>query len=247
MERIFSYDVQLYRKKLLIRLTVVLFSFTAFLVWNYFQVEVEARMDFLKIFIPLSIFLAIFLYRNFLKQIKLLSETAFVIRGKNLIQFEGKVEVNEMNLVGLVKIQVGEYKSFPRIILEWEERAISLINLKDHNEFVGLIEKISKLKHEWNEQTGNFFTKRMFYFLLPSLIYLVGFLILYKNNLPFLNFKTLFLFINCNLLIYFLYGVDQKQQEYTGIYQTRRKIIFILVAIFFYQVFIEFSSSLGMF
>jgi hypothetical protein len=101
----------------------------------------------LELFSPLSLFLGIFLYRNFLKQIKLLSETAFVIRGKNLIQFEGKVEVNEMNLDGLMKIQVGEYKSFPRVILEWEERAISLINLKDHKEFVLVVEKIAKLKH----------------------------------------------------------------------------------------------------
>ncbi|NCN08751.1 MAG: hypothetical protein GW938_02780 [Leptospira sp.] len=246
MERIFSYDIKFYRKKLLIRLAIVFISFSSFLIWNYFQVEEESKIDFLKIFLPLSLFLGIFLYRNFLKQIKLLSETAFVIRGKNLIQFEGKVEVNEMNLDGLMKIQVGEYKSFPRVILEWEERAISLINLKDHKDFVLVVEKIAKLKHEWNDQTGNFFNKRMFYFLLPTIIYFLLFVTMYKSKIPFLNSKTLFLFININLLIYFLYGVDQKQQEYTGIYQTRRKIIFILVAIFFYQVFIEFSGSLGM-
>jgi hypothetical protein len=247
MKRIFTYDLNLYRKKLSTRLIVVLVSYILFLFWNYTQLSQEYKLDFLKIFIPLSVFLGFFLFRNFQKQLKLLSQAAFMIQGKKIKQFDGKQEILELDLNALKKILVGEYKSFPRIILEWEDRAMSIINLSDHMEFVILLEQISKIKHEINPNTGKYLTLKTWIYLAPSIIYAIVLAFLFKKNVPFVNPKTFFLFLNINLLIYFLYGVEQKEESQTGIYQTRRKIIFVLLAIFFYQVFVEFSFSLGMF
>ncbi len=245
MNRIFTYDINLYKKKLSIRLIIVLVSYVLFLIWNYTQISQEYKMDFLKIFLPLSGFLGYFLFRNFQRQVSLLSKAAFMIQGKKIKQFADKQEVLEMDLNTLKKILVGKYKSFPRIILEWEDRAMSIINLSDNEEFVQILEQISRIKHEINPNSGKYITTKTWIYLAPSIAYALILLTLYKEKIPFINPKTFFLFLNVNLLIYFLYGVGRKEESQTGIYQTRRKIIFVLLAIFFYQVFIEFSLSLG--
>lgn len=247
MEKLFRYDTNRFKKRLLLRFGVVLSLYTVFLIWNFLQIPEDGKKEFLSLFLPMSGLLGFFLYRSFRRQILLLSDTTLILQGSTLLQYDKEVESAEYNLSNLIKIYSDEFKSYPRVILEWEDSAISFVNLEYSDRFLEELIQITKLNPEVTPPTKKLLSWMSFLYLSPSVIYLLLVSYFESSNIAYLNWKTFLLFTNVNLILVLLYSGDKKKAKWESVYQSRRKIIFILLVVFFYQIFLQFSSSLGIF
>lgn len=238
----FRYDINRYRKKLSLRFGIIGLLFIAYFIWSYFQIpDPKNREEFIKIFFPLSILLGFFLYWNMQKQIRMFSDITLELKGKILKQYIKNTLAHEYNLAGLEKIYVDEYKSYPRVILEWNDKAMSFVNIENSDRFVEELEKSTGIQKENFQNKGEFFSIRLFYFTIPSLIYLILVALFQNKNIPYINWDTFFLFLNINLIIYLFYGTGIEDEKYSQLYQSRRKILFVLLVVFIYQILIHFK------
>jgi hypothetical protein len=247
MEKYYRYNVKKFKTKLQIRFSIVLVLFSIFLVWNFLQIPGADRKEFLTLFLPMSALLGLFLYRSFKRQIAMLEDVSVSIDGRILRQYNKTEEAGEYDLAGLEKIFTDTYRSYPRVILEWDDRALSFVNLENVDLFVAEIQKITKLEPEVFPNTESIISLRAIPYLAPSVIYFCVVLYFESKAIQYLNWETFFLFFNMNLIIYVLYGTGKDAEKYSEVYQNRRKILFVLLVIFIYQVFTQFSSSLGLF
>ncbi len=246
MKRYFRYDIERYKKRLIVRFALVGTLFLLFLLWNYFQIPEPDKKEFLSIFLPASILLGFFLYRNFQKQLELLGSISLEVSDKTIKQYHRNQESEVYDLSGLQKIYIDEYKSFPRVILEWEDKAVSFVNLEHSDIFTETIEAIAGIRRQEFQSQNELISIQAMYYLIPSIVYGVLILIFGKNTYPYLNMETFLLFLNANLIIYVLYGTGSTDTKYAGVYESRRKILFVLLILFLFQVLLHFSSSLGL-
>lgn len=221
--------------------------YTIFLIWNFLQIPVEGRKEFLSLFLPMSALLGFFLYRSYRRQILLLSDTTVILQGSTLLQYDKDVPSAEYDLSNVLKIYSDVFKSYPRIILEWEDRAISFVNLEYSDRFLEELIRVTKISPEVTPPAKRLLSWMSFLYLSPSILYLLLVSYFDGSNIAYLNWKTFLLFANVNLIIVLLYSGDKKNEKWESVYQSRRKIIFILLVVFFYQIFLQFSSSLGIF
>ncbi|WCL48848.1 hypothetical protein [Leptospira sp. GIMC2001] len=244
MAQRFYYDTNRFRNKLLIRFSIVLTIFVGFLVWNFLQIPSLDRKEFLFLFIPVAILIGLFIYRSFRAQLNLLTATSFELEGKVLIQYENSVKTLEHNLKGLETIHVDQFKSYPRIILEWQENALALTNLQEPQQLIEAIGKVSKAKVIRSEKAPLQEFKKFFIYISPSLFYLTTVLFVGEGRrIAFINWKTWFLFVNINLIIIALYYYRNESDSFNGQYQTKRKVLFVLFLLFAYQVITQFIPS----
>jgi hypothetical protein len=245
-ERIFRYDLNRFKKKLFLRSAMILGAYSIYFVWSFQQNPVENRMEFLTLFLPMSGLLAFFLYRSFRRQIDMLSANSVILKDHLLIQYYKSEALGELDLRDLKKLYVDTYRSYPRVILEWEDTAVSFINLEADDVFLAEVELRSRVKREPLPQDSGLLTWKIFIYLVPSFLYLLPVLIFGSGTYPYLNWKTFAVFLNVNLLVYFLYSGGEDSKKYAQIYQGRRKIVFALLIIFSYQVIVEFINFVNL-
>lgn len=247
MEKFFRYDVNRFKKKLQWRFLVVAVLFFIFITWNFLQIPDSDKKEFLALFLPMSVLLGLFLFRSFKRQIKMLEDVSVGIKGTVLTQYNRNEEAGDYDLAGLEKIYTDQFRSYPRVILEWDDRALSFVNLESSEEFIGEVERITQLRAEVFPDTESILSLRAVPYLIPSILYFCAVFYFEDKNIQYLNWSTFFLFLTTNLIIYILYGTGKNAEKYSEVYQNRRKILFVLLVLFIYQIFMAFSSSLGLF
>ncbi|TGN14378.1 hypothetical protein [Leptospira ilyithenensis] len=242
-KKIFSYNVESFRKKLIIRTSLVLSMFLLFLIYNTFQLPGSERGKFLMIFTPLFFLLVWFMKKNFSKQVDILKNGRVEIEGGMLKQFDSGGSCASIRLKDIEKITQDKFRSYDRLVIETKEKIYPIVNIKDFTGFKETVESSANVKAELDETEISFFTIRTALFFVPSLVFVIA---LYIPNLPirfpFLNKETGMLFFNINLIVFFLYMPEKKNYILPG-FSLKRRMLFISLMVFFFQVYTALSKA----
>lgn len=243
IQKIFLYDVALFRNKLLKRTWAVISLFVVFVSYNSLQVPQAGRMQFFTIFIPLLALFFWFLRKNYLKQIEILSSGKIEIDGGSLKQFDSNGNCATIRIKDLEQIVTDKFRGYDRIVLETKEKIHPIVNIGNQDELVTFLEKETGLKRIidltedrlWNIKTP-------IYFLPSILVLIVTYIPAVKEKFPILSNEFLGLFFNVNLIIYLLY-LPEKQNHTISQFSLKRRMIFISLVVFFFQVYIQLDKS----
>ena len=224
MKEIFRYDDLFFKKRLLQRMGIIGLIYLSFLFTNYLGVPSENKIEFLKIFLPISALLAFFFYRNFKKQLKIVREGQIELEGKTLRQFSGAGECLELDLNDVKAISKDNFKSYSRILVGTVDREYSFLNLAEMGKFEDNLKSATNLPViEVKFELRDILKKAVSYFV-PSIV--CAFLVFYpKTNL---DIRILYLAININA-IFFVRSLTEHKSASTIITDNLiRRTIFIL-------------------
>jgi|GEM_PF-2049205 len=242
-KKVFLYNIESFRKKLLLRTSIVLSMFALFLIYNTFQLPGSERGKFLMIFVPLFFLLVWFLKKSFNKQIDILKNGRVEIEGGMLKQFVSGGSCSTVRLKDIEKIIHDKFGSYDRLVIETKEKIYPIVNIKDFAEFKQIVESSSSLKAELDETEAGIYTIRTALFFIPSLLFVAAIYIpALATQFSFLNKQTAMLFININLIIFFLYMPEKKNYILPG-FSLKRRMLFISLMVFFFQVYTALSKA----
>ncbi|TGK78830.1 hypothetical protein EHQ31_10255 [Leptospira montravelensis] len=243
IQKIFLYDVSLFRSKLLKRTWAVISLFVIFVAYNSLQVPKEGRIQFFTIFVPLLVLFFWFLRKNFLKQVEILSSGRIEIEGGSLKQFDSNGNCASLRMKDLELITTDKFRGYNRIVLETKEKIYPLVNIENQEELVSLLEKESGLKRINDLTEDRMWTIKTPLYFLPSILVLIAtYLPMLREKFPILTSEFLGLFFNVNLIIYLLY-LPEKQNHTISQFSLKRRMIFISLVVFFFQVYIQLDKS----
>ncbi|PJZ84176.1 hypothetical protein [Leptospira harrisiae] len=242
-KKTFLYDVQLFGSKLRKRTGSVIFLFVVFVAYNSLQVPKEGRVQFFTIFLPLLALFFWFLRKNYLKQIEILTSGKIELDGGSLKQFDSNGNCATIRIKDLEQITTDKFRGYNRIVLETKEKIHPIVNIESQEELVSILEKESGVKRindltedrMWNWNTP-------LYFIPSILILLVTYIPAIKEKFPILTPEFFGLFFNVNLIVYLLY-LPEKQNHTISQFSLKRRMIFISLVVFFFQVYIQLEKS----
>ncbi|WP_331254025.1 hypothetical protein [Leptospira mtsangambouensis] len=242
-KKIFLYDVKLFRNKLLKRTWVVISLFVVFVAYNSLQVPKEGRLQFFTIFLPLLALFFWFLRKNYLKQIEILSSGKIEIEGGSLKQFDSNGNCASIRIKDLEQITTDKFRGYDRIVLETKEKIHPIVNIESQDELVSILEKESGIKRLVDLTEDRLWNLKTPLYFVPSLLVLVvTYIPFIKSKFPILSPEFLGLFFNVNLIIYLLY-LPEKQNHTISQFSLKRRMIFISLVVFFFQVYIQLDKS----
>lgn len=240
MKEIFLYDDLFFRKRLLQRMGIIGLIYLSFLVTNYLGVPSENKVEFLKIFLPVSALLAFFFYRNFQRQMRIVREGKIELDGKILRQYAGKGgECLELDLSEVKSISKDKYRSYSRLLLGTKEHEFSFLNLAEMAKFEDQLKSITNVEiTEKKFELKDIFKKAVSYFA-PSFV--CAFLVLFpKTNL---DTRILFFVININAIFFARSLTEHKANSNFITDNFIRRTIFLLITAMIAQIVI-FSIQL---
>ncbi|TGK87777.1 hypothetical protein EHQ24_00735 [Leptospira noumeaensis] len=241
--KIFLYDVNLFRSKLLKRTWTVIVLFLIFVSYNSLQVPKEGRVQFLTIFLPLLGLFFWFLRKNFLKQVEILSSGRIELDGGSLKQFDANGNCATIRIKDLEQITTDKFRGYDRIVLETKEKIHPIVNLASREELVSILEKETGIKHNVDATEDKLWNLKSPLYFIPSILVLAAFYIpALKEKFSILSPEFLGLFFNVNLIIYLLY-IPEKQNHTISQFSLKRRMIFISLVVFFFQVYIQLDKS----
>lgn len=239
----FLYDVNLFRNKLLKRTWVVITLFLVFVSYNSLQVPKEGRVQFFTIFLPLLALFFWFLRKNFLKQVEILSSGRVELEGGSLKQFDANGNCATIRIKDLEQITTDKFRGYDRIVLETKEKIHPIVNITAQGELVSILEKESGIKSVADLTEDRLWTFKTPLYFLPSILILIAtYIAPLKEKFPILSPEFLGLFFNVNLIIYLLY-LPEKQNHTISQFSLKRRMIFISLVVFFFQVYIQLDKS----
>ncbi|MCW7468065.1 hypothetical protein [Leptospira kanakyensis] len=243
IQKTFHYDVNLFRSKLLKRTWVVIALFLVFVSYNSLQVPKEGRVQFFTIFLPLLALFFWFLRKNFLKQVEILSAGRIELDGGSLKQFDANGNCATIRIKDLEQITVDKFRGYERIVLETKEKIHPIVNVSSQDELVSILEKESGVKRTVDLTEDRLWTLKTPIYFFPSILVLISLYIpAIKEKFPILSPELLGLFFNINLIIYLLY-LPEKQNHTISQFSLKRRMIFISLVVFFFQVYIQLDKS----
>ncbi|TGL40861.1 hypothetical protein [Leptospira perdikensis] len=243
LQKTFLYDVNLFRNKLLKRTWVVIALFLIFVSYNSLQVPKEGRIQFFTIFLPLLALFFWFLRKNFLKQVEILSSGRIELDGGSLKQFDANGNCATIRIKDLEQITTDKFRGYDRIVLETKEKIHPIVNIAFQEELVSILEKESGIKRVTDLTEDRLWTfKTPLYFLPSILVLVVTYIPFIREKFPILSPEFLGLFFNVNLIIYLLY-LPEKQNHTISQFSLKRRMIFISLVVFFFQVYIQLDKS----
>nr|WP_244288238.1 hypothetical protein [Leptospira congkakensis] len=127
--------------------------------------------------------------------------------------------------------------------METTEKIHPIVNVALQEELVSTLEKESGLKRVVDLTEDRLWNLKTPIYFFPSLFVLIGMYIpVIKEKLPILSPEFLGLFFNINLIIYLLY-LPEKQNHTISQFSLKRRMIFISLVVFFFQVYIQLDKS----
>ncbi|MCW7503349.1 hypothetical protein [Leptospira paudalimensis] len=241
-KKTFIYDVTYFRKKLLTRTWTIVVLFLLFVTYNSLQIPVEGRVQFFTLFVPLLALFFWFLRRNYLKQIEILSSGKVELDGGLLKQFDSNGNCASIRIKDLEKITLDKFRGYDRVILETKEKIHPIVNIKNREELISILEKISGIKRDEDLTEDSLWNRKTPIYFIPSVVVLVMLYIpIVKVKFPILNPNFLGLFFNVNLIIYLLYA-PEKENHIDSKFSLKRRLIFISLVVFFFQVYTQLDK-----
>lgn len=230
--KVFTYNIELFRKRLIIRSTALLVVYAGVLVFSYFQNSPEERARYLAMFLPISLALVFLVFRNFKRQLQVIGKASVEVDDKMFRQKTGGEVALELKLKEIQALKRDIFRSYPRIVLETKDRYTTVLNLLDIDGFQKELEERTKTKTEVQDQHIQFLNWRTPLFFIPSLVAIT---LCYWPK-PYINLNAFFLVLNMNALIYVIYLPEEKYRA--GSFSIRRRWIFILGILLLMQVVI---------
>ncbi|GBF49877.1 hypothetical protein LPTSP4_13970 [Leptospira ryugenii] len=242
-KKLFLYNTDLFRKKLLQRTLIVLSMFVLFLGFNTLQIPAEERPKFLLIFLPLFAVLVWFLRKNFTKQLEILTKGMVELQGGTIKQFDAYGSCAAIRNKDIEKITRDKFRGYERIIIETKERIFPIVNLQEIDAFTEELRKETKLEIVYDNEDEKLFTWKNALFMSPSIFFLVvlkfpGL----SEKFPFLNLESFYLFFNVNVIIFFLY-LPEKPNYLNVKFSFKRRMLFISLVLFLFQVYINLNKA----
>lgn len=239
---IFRYDTKKLQKHLLQRTLFVLSCVALFLVWSLYPLPGHERWEFFRVFAPFLGLLVVLLFWLQKKQVDLVSKGYVEVTENSLRQFDSRGFCSEILFSDCEVLKKDLFRAYPRLILETESRIYPLVNIENFDSFLQLIEEKTKKSVELDlEEDSFFFSKRTFYFLLPSLIF--GILCLVPTGVSFFKAEIFNLVINANVVILFLYWKEKENPALPN-FSMKRRMLFVALVLFGFQVWNGIGDSL---
>lgn len=228
---IYKLDLKLLKKRAFLRYSILFLMNSFVLLFTYYNMP-EKNNDFLGfILILLSLFIFIFL-RNFQRQIKIFSSTAFEIREKTLKLYGENATCTDVDLRGLKNIKRQNFLGIDRIILYFENKKLNYFAIENMDEFQRELEKESGISG--GIVNFNFFLLSIKFFIiyLPSFI-TIFFMRYYESKI---TKEILYLILNLNT-IFLVQHISEDKLEGGISSKTARRVIIILSILFFFQMY----------
>ncbi|MDF3820647.1 hypothetical protein P3G55_12085 [Leptospira sp. 96542] len=240
---IFKYDIDLFRKKLRIRSLTIVILFFIFVIYNSIQIPSDERIRFFLIFTPVLAVFFLFLFKNYKKQLDLLSGGRVEVEGGMLKQYDSNGNCATLRVRDIEKIFIDKYRGYDRVIFETKEKIHPLINISDKDKLVKLIESQTKVKSEVDLVDNRLFNLKSLIYLSPGiLVFILSYIQQIRISYPIFTPEFAGLAFNLNLIIYLLYLPDKESYSLNN-FTLKRRLVFISLVIFFFQIYYQLDKA----
>lgn len=240
---VFLYNVELFRKKLLRRTITVVSLFIIFVIYNSLQVPGEERPRFFMVFGPLLALFFWFLSKNYKKQVEILSSGKVEISGGMLKQFDANGNCATVRLKDIESITSDKFRSYDRIVIETSEKIHPLVNIKDRENLIKILERESGVVSKIDPVEVNLFHSKTIYYFIPSILLAIAFLIEpIRERWKFLTADLCGLVLSINMLLYLLYQ-PEKENHTINQFSLKRRLLFISFVVFIFQVYTHLKNA----
>ncbi|TGK13136.1 hypothetical protein EHO60_02750 [Leptospira fletcheri] len=218
----YSYDVPVFKKKLIQRTSMVVLVFGLFLAVNFRQVASESKESFLTMFLVLGGLLVFLLAKNYSRQLKTLEGSKVELSGNSLKQWNAQGQCMELDLKEVNGIEKDRFRGYDRVLLVLKQGTyVPILNLTDMNEFLAELEKKTGMKATVFEEDSRILTWKTPFAFLPTF----GIILAYFLGPWGFKQDLIYIVMTANLLLFLLYL--PKDRMNTG-GSARRRYVFIL-------------------
>ena len=233
--RIFPINLQLYKKRLILRSISIFLINLILLSWTVWNAPKDSVLNYLAICSIVIIAIGLFLNQNFNRQLSILKNNYLEINNHILQWYTGTGKCTSINLKRVKKIERDRFRGFDRFLIYEGETSEAILNLLEPEEFQREIEKYTNLKVEsfvfdWKLQIG-----KAIAFFLPAVICFVLFF------LKYFDIRFFFLMLTVNS-IFFLVQFSEKRTRGGFSESTVRRSTIVLFRVLCYQALILFSE-----
>ncbi|HMV44656.1 MAG TPA: hypothetical protein PK079_08665 [Leptospiraceae bacterium] len=230
----FPINLQLYKKRILIRAILIFTVNLALLGLTVWSAPSESRLNYLAITGIVITAIGLFLNKNYERQVSILKDNYLELNNHILQWYTGNGKCTTINLKRVKKIERDKYRSFDRFLIFEGENPEIILNLLEPDEFQNRIEEYTKLKTQIFIIPWRSYLIKGVSFFIPALI-AFGF---YKFQ--FLELKLFFLILNMNA-IFFLVHFSEKRTRGGFAEATVRRSSIILFLLLAYQLLLLFG------
>ncbi len=230
--KIFHLDINYYKKQIILKYFILSCLNIGFLIWAILKSE---KQDLSIYLISLGIIIIMFVLfrRNGIRQIELLKKNIYEFDKNILKHYANTSSCMELDLNDVKVVYIDKIFGKKRILLKFsKDRIYTYSNIINLEEFQKNLEDITN--HKAIPLERNFYELgfKAFFIFLPSM---VTFILTYFPKLH-INLPIFFLIVNLNL-IFFIQQISEEKVLGGIPKQISRRIIFILVAFFFFQFY----------
>jgi hypothetical protein len=238
---IYNLDQKSFKKRLVIRLLLVFALNIFIIVWSYFNIDTESQNGYAIVFLAILGLIYYILNRKYKAQLEILKETYLELQTPFIRQYTIHNLCSEVHVRSIRAIKKDTFKGYPSLVLKTDEGDLLLINYLNIERLQVQLEKMTGLKTELV-----FFDRKKVILkgLLSFIPSLISFIVLaFKEHLPMMQAWSLgkcYLVLIINS-IFFLYTFSDAKLEGGIPVSTSRKLIFLMLVVFVYQAYIEFT------
>ena len=214
--RIFPINLQLYKKRLILRSISIFLINLILLSWTVWNAPKDSVLNYLAICSIVIIAIGLFLNQNFNRQLSILKNNYLEINNHILQWYTGTGKCTSINLKRVKKIERDRFRGFDRFLIYEGETSEAILNLLE--------------PEEWKLQIG-----KAIAFFLPAVICFVLFF------LKYFDIRFFFLMLTVNS-IFFLVQFSEKRTRGGFSESTVRRSTIVLFLVLCYQALILFSE-----
>lgn len=203
--------------------------------------ESDKKLSYLSIFSGVLILVIVFLYRNYKKQMSILTDNYVEIDGHVLRQFFSNSMCSEVNLKKLDNVVFDSFRGYNRLILESEGNTTILLNMTGTDEIKEQIQLYSKKQIQTKQINYKPIYVQTIITMLPTIVGLILYLFVPAANV---HLKLLYLIANTNL-IFLAYNISDKRVEGGFPFHLSRRMMIVLTILLGFQIYLYFFKDIS--
>ena len=233
---IFRMDMKSLHKRVILKYAVLFLFNSSVLFYSYLKMP-EKNSNYLGfVLILLSFFIFIFI-KNYKRQMKIFSQTAFEVRDKTLKLYGENSSCTDVPLENLSSIRKDNLFGYPRIILDFKGNKLTYFSIENMDKFEREIENASGLTASQIKRNPILFILKVCIIYLPSLITYT----LTTVEESKITIDVLYVIINLNT-IFMIQNLSEDKMEGGFPSRTTRRIMIILSLLFVFQLYQLFNQ-----